>query len=442
MAVSRLKYLFLTMFMTLGVCVSAQSVDSLLVVGDSLRSLYRFDEALENYNDALEIAVSDSMLSVEKIQERISCAENGKTMMLFTDSPVVEAKHKFSIEEFFLYYPLPDKSWRRTPNQLDTLTGKLAKAIYFPESSSKICYSAADTSGVRNIYFTEKKDSIWSVPALFLGMSLSAADNIYPMLSNDGKELYFSSNGLYGVGGYDIYVSKWDDDKAEWGSPMNMGFPYSSPGDDFLYTPSQSGEHIVFASNRECSSDSVWVYVLKRQDVPVRKDVDDHEELMKIMTLDPVGYEERIERKDPILTEIPENIDTKKYLDKITEVRSLQDTLTVYNDRLQKDRNDFALSSDEDERLELTEKILQQEAALPLIQEKLDLAKSQLQKIEMEFLFSGVVIDPDKLLAQADKEVVGEATTYTFEKKSFGPEFELKFIQPIENEIESTQKEE
>ena len=44
----------------------------------------------------------------------------------------------------------------------------------------------------------------------------------------------------------------------------------------------------------------------------------------------------------------------------------------------------------------------------------------------MEFLFSGVVIDPDKLLAQADREVVGEATSYTFTKNSFGSAFELK----------------
>ena len=442
MAISRVKYLFLTMFLTFGVCVSAQNVDSLLVIGDSLQKSYRFEDALQNYNEALEIALADSMDSVEHIKERISCSENGKIMMLFSDSPSVEAKHKFSVEEFFLYYPLPDKSWRKTPNQLDSLTGNFARAIYFPSSSSKICYSATDSLGIRNIYLTEHKDTVWTVPTLLGGVSFSASDDIYPMLSSDGKELYFSSKGLYGVGGYDLYVSKWDEEKSEWGSPMNMGFPYSSPWDDFLYTPSQDGENVVFASNRECASDSVWVYVLKRQDVPVRKDISDYEELIKIMALDPVGYEERIERKNPILTDIPENIDTQKYLNKITEVRSLQDTITVYNERLQKDRNEYALSSDEDERLELTERILQQEAALPLIQEKLDVAKSQLQKIEMEFLFSGVVIDPDKLLAQADKEVVGEATTYTFEKKSLGPEFELHFAPSIEQEVKSSQKEE
>ena len=246
------------------------------------------------------------------------------------------------------------------------------------------------------------------------------------MLSPDGKSLYFSSNGLYGVGGYDIYVSKWDDAKEEWGSPMNVGFPYSSPADDFLYTTSEDGRYTVFASNRGCSADSVWVYVLKYQDVPVRKEVTDPSELKKIADLDPVGYEERIENNSQVEADIPENLDTKKYLDKITEVRVLQDTINVYNERLEKDRNEYALSTDEDERMELTTKILQQEALIPEIQQQLDKAKSQLHKIEMEFLFSGVVIDPDKLLAQADREVVGEATSYTFTKNSFGSAFELK----------------
>ena len=247
------------------------------------------------------------------------------------------------------------------------------------------------------------------------------------MISADGKTMYFASNGLYGVGGYDIYVSKWDEDRGIWGAPMNMGFPYSSPADDFLYTASQDGGHAVFASTRECKSDSVWVYVLKNQDVPVRKSVGDPAELLRIAELNPVSHQERIENKTPVATDIPENIDTRKYLEKITEVRALQDTITVYNERLEKDRDKYALSTDEDERLELTNKILQQEAKIPTVQEKLDKAKAQLHKIEMEFLFSGVVIDPDKLLAQADREVVTEAAHYTFEKKSFGPDFELEF---------------
>lgn len=431
MTVSFLKYVLVAAFAAISICVAAQNVDSLIVAGDSLRCAYRFEESLAAYNQALEKAVADSLDSVGDIQDRISCSENGRNMASFTDTPVVEARHKFSKEDFFLYYPLPDKSWRRTPNQLDTLGGSLSRALYFPEGAVGLCYSAKDTTGTRDIHFTQLMDSLWTAPKVFEGLAFASSDEIYPMLSADGKTMYFASNGLYGVGGYDIYISRWEETDGAWGAPMNMGFPYSSPADDFLYTVSQDNGHVVFASTRGCKSDSVWVYVLKNQDVPVRRSVEDPAELFRIAELNPVSHQERIENKTPVATDIPENIDTRKYLDKITEVRALQDTITVYNERLEKDRDKYALSSDEDERMELTTKILQQEAAIPLVQEKLDKAKAQLHKIEMEFLFSGVVIDPDKLLAQADREVVVEATHYTFVKKSYGEDFELRFETPV-----------
>jgi hypothetical protein len=44
------------------------------------------------------------------------------------------------------------------------------------------------------------------------------------------------------------------------------------------------------------------------------------------------------------------------------------------------------------------------------------------------------VIDPDKLLAQADREVVGEATSYTFTKNTFGSAFELRLDNIIEQD--------
>ena len=427
MTLRKIKYMFFLLLMMAGFRVSAQNVDSLLFVGDSLRSLYRFEESLLFYEDALDLALADTLATADHIRERISCSENGRNLMALTDTPVVEAKHRFSIKDFYLYYPFPDKSWRRTPNQLDTLGGRFSQAVYYPEGASQIYYSSADTTSVRSIRVTRDLDTLWTTPALLGGASFSVSNEIYPMLSPDGKSLYFSSDGLYGVGGYDIYVSRWDESKGEWGIPMNVGFPYSSPADDFLYATSEDGRYNVFASNRGCSADSVWVYVLKHQDVPVRKEVTDPSELKKIADLDPVGYEERIESNSQVEADIPENLDTKKYLDKITEVRVLQDTISLYNERLEKDRNEYALSTDEDERMALTTKILQQEALIPEIQQQLDKAKSQLHKIEMEFLFSGVVIDPDKLLAQADREVVGEATTYTFTKNSLGSGFELKF---------------
>lgn len=411
-------------------------IDSLLHRGDALRMEYNFEESLKAYSEAMAMAedsvfmLTDSLKRIE-VSDRILLSENGRSMSSYVDKPVVVAKHRFSIEDFYLYYPLPDKSWRQTPNQLDTLPATaFSKALYAPEQSWEIYYSAKDTDGIRNIYMTELEDTVWTYPALLNENLTSASNEIYPMLSPDGKSLYFASEGLFGMGGYDLYVSKWDNETQDWGEPVNMGFPYSSPADDLLLVNTADGEYTIFASNRDCSADSVWVYVLEFDSMPVRHSVKDPEELRGIAALNPAGANERMGGNTAVNTDIPENVDIRRYMDKMTEVRSLRDSISRHGAQLDNDRNRFAMSEDDQERTRITQEILRREAMLPKLKDSLERASSMLQKIEMEFLFSGVVIDPDKVMAAADKEIVGEATSYTFTKMSMGEKLELKIMDP------------
>ena len=164
--------------------------------------------------------------------------------------------------------------------------------------------------------------------------------------------------------------------------------------------------------------------------MPVRKAVDDPKELKAIADLNPQADEERINAKTGVEADIPENQDTERYMAKMSEVRALRDTINLYTEQLDSKRSLYALSTDEDEMVALTNEILAKEAVLPHFRDSLEKAVAQLQKIEMEFLFKGVVIDPDKLLAKADQEVVGEATSYTFSKRNFGAPFKLDFMKP------------
>ena len=290
----------LTLLMSVSVLVGAQEPDrslrlkSLMEKGDSLRIAYRFDESLNAYEAALELAGSelyaseDSLLRFD-IQDKVLMSENGRSMMGFVDIPNVVARRRFSIDEFFLYYPLQDSSWRCVPNQLDSSADhRFARASYIRSQDRTIYWSATDNEGIRNIYTSSLRDTLWTLPSLLNEQMTSASDEIYPMLSPDGKSLFFSSAGLYGVGGYDIYVSRWNEDSNDWDAPVNMGFPYSSPADDFLYMDTEDGRYSIFASNRECSEDSVYVYVLEFDNVSVRRSVMDPEELMEIARLEPV----------------------------------------------------------------------------------------------------------------------------------------------------------
>ena len=70
-----------------------------------LRREYRFSQALAVCEAA---AKADSTISVE---DEIMLCRNGLSMLEYCSRPVVIAREKFSIDEFFLYYPLPEKSW-------------------------------------------------------------------------------------------------------------------------------------------------------------------------------------------------------------------------------------------------------------------------------------------------------------------------------------------
>jgi hypothetical protein len=228
----------------------------------------------------------------------------------------------------------------------------------------------------------------------------SASDEIYPMLSPDGKSLLFSSAGLYGVGGYDIYVSRFNEETKDWDAPVNLGFPYSSPADDFLYVDSEDGHHSIFASNRDCSKDSVWVYALEFDNVPVRRSVESAEELREIAKLMPVssGVGPQQVRRSSQSAEIQE------YISKLHEVKSLKDSVSYYS----------ALAAEG----KMTDQ-------LGRIRDSLEFSQSKLHWLEMDLMMKGVVVDIDKLMGEEEKQPEESKEEYSFVKRSFGPVLNL-----------------
>ena len=426
--VRRSLYIIYVLIFTLVGNAYAQNrqVDSLVQRGDSLHRLYRFSEAGHCFSQAAGL-LGDShadSLTKEMIESRMLLSENGQIMSEYAYVPKVISRKMFSREDFFLHYPLEAEAWREVPNQLDSISDGLSHAVYVPEGAETIYFSARDEEGARNIYRTSLEDTLWTLPVM-LGESLtSVADEVYPLLSADGKSLYFSSSGLHGVGGFDIYVSSWDDEAKGWSEPVNMGFPYSSPYDDFLYLDAPEEGHSFFASNRDCPADSIWVYVLEFDNIPVRHSVADSQELLEISGLEPeTGDKSDSEPEE----ELPENMD--RYMSKMAQVRSLRDSISFYTTSLEEERNQFALSNDDAERMRLTGVIRSREARLPQLQDSYRKEMAELQEIEMEFLFSGVVFDPDKIMADASGKQ-DDLPEYEYVSNSFGPVLELKMKKP------------
>lgn len=406
---------------------AGRTLPAVLAEADSLVREYSFEEAASLYEAALRMA-PDS-LSRQQIEDALLQAQNGRNMLDYGSRPSVVARQRLSVKDFFLYYPVADGSWRPVPNQLDTLAGNpLVHGMYIPDGIRELYYSSADADGIHNIYRTELRDTVWTVPELINENLTSSSDEIFPVLSPDGNSLYFASKGLYGMGGYDLYVSRWNRESHDWETPVNLGFPYSSPADDFLFMNTPDGKYSLFASNRECSRDSVWVYVLEYDSMPVRQALTDAAQAKALSRLIPDGDPTRLENRGAV-SRVQEDDDTRRYTEKMRQVRSLRDTVYAYGRTLDAARGRIDAATEE-ERATLAAEILRREAELAGMQDSLAAATAQLQKIEMDFLLSGVVLDPDKLQAEADREVVGASSGYAFSRKRMGDPVRMDILRP------------
>lgn len=83
----------------------------------------------------------------------------------------------------------------------------------------------------------------------------------YPFVLTDGATLYFASDREGGLGGLDIYMTRYNAALGEWLPAENIGMPYNSPADDYLYVADEHANTAYFATNRHCpDTDSVEVY--------------------------------------------------------------------------------------------------------------------------------------------------------------------------------------
>ncbi|MDR0745774.1 MAG: OmpA family protein [Mediterranea sp.] len=69
----------------------------------------------------------------------------------------------------------------------------------------------------------------------------------HPYLFNEGKSLLFVSDILGGHGGFDIYVTHFDESTHEWSAPVNLGPQVNTEGDEIC--PVLFEDRLIFSSN-------------------------------------------------------------------------------------------------------------------------------------------------------------------------------------------------
>ena len=160
-----------------------------------------------------------------------SLSADGKTMFLIR-SNIEDADIMVSTYE--------SRRWTRSQN-----IGKPINTKYF-ESHASI-----SPDGKKLYFVSNRKESIggmdifvsdldengkWSEPSN-LGKSINTNLNEdSPIIGNNGKTLFFSSQGHSSIGGYDIFKSTLKED-GTWSEPVSLPYPLNTADDNLFYYP-------------------------------------------------------------------------------------------------------------------------------------------------------------------------------------------------------------
>lgn len=234
----------------------------------------------ENSNDrvAVDHEYYEEILMVEKKNGEWGPARNpgpplntgyhNASVNLSPDGTEIIVYHDTNGGDLLLASRKKDGTWE-TPAPMEGINTE------FLESSATI------TQDDKTIYFTSNRPGGYGGTDIYScelgkGGRWTNVKNLGPLvnteldeegvyISANGQHLYFSSNGLAGMGDLDIYRSTFDPAKQAWGEPVNLGYPINSVENDIYFVLTADEKFAYISSLRRDNLGEQDIYKVDMQ---------------------------------------------------------------------------------------------------------------------------------------------------------------------------------
>ena len=193
---------------------------------------------------------------VEEPQEdpRITNMREMTQQIVFIDSIVTDK------DRFLSQYRLSSETGTLTTT--GQFFGKsLSGHAFLNEMGNKVYFSRTDGSGFHRLYTSDKLGTVWGEGTPLKGLSEGITDADYPFMMNDGITFYFAAQGEESIGGYDIFFTRYDSRSGSFLKPENIGMPFNSEANDYMYAADEESGIGYFVSDRRQPEGKVCVYI-------------------------------------------------------------------------------------------------------------------------------------------------------------------------------------
>jgi outer membrane protein OmpA-like peptidoglycan-associated protein len=163
---------------------------------------------------------------------------DGKTMLYMNELPFYDAVY---------YSVLKDGAWTEPLNITPQIQSDGDQYVTSVSYDGKTLYLTKEDNFNSDIYYSQLKDGVWQVSVPVSKKINTRYWESHASISRDGKTLYLASNRKGGFGGMDIYKSTLDE-KGEWSQPENLGSDINTSLNDDTPFITEDGKHLYFSS--------------------------------------------------------------------------------------------------------------------------------------------------------------------------------------------------
>lgn len=232
-------------------------INAYLYVSKAYYDMYRYDDAIENLEQHI-YWLKQKKRDTTEAEELMGKYRKGARLIRGVENITVIDSFVVDKRSFLDAYKLGEQSG----NLQMTDNGNEDVSIEFVnEMGDKKLLSANDENGNKKLYASVKLIDSWSKPQRLKGINDDMTDLNFPFLDSDGTTLYFAAKGEESLGGYDIFITRADSEENSYFRPDNMGYPFNSAFNDYMYAIDDYNNLGWFASDRYQPEGKVCVYV-------------------------------------------------------------------------------------------------------------------------------------------------------------------------------------
>ncbi len=222
---------------------------------------YRFDQAVEMLEEYIAI-LNKKKKDPQAFEARLEEAENAQRMVEKAEDVQIIDSLVVDKADFLSAYTLSEESGTLATYQDFFQTPDTVRStVYENQKGDKIYYAKPAEDGHYYLFTQSLLMDKWGDEKR-LPMNVNSEDNDnYPFVLSDGITIYYASEGNGSIGGYDLFVTRYNTNSDSYLAPEQLSMPFNSPYNDFLMVYDEVKQLGWFVSDRFQPDGKVCVYL-------------------------------------------------------------------------------------------------------------------------------------------------------------------------------------